>query len=100
VQELSAKNDEKDKQLKFTKANRLMEQVHNSKKRMPTILNQDLGYKWMFGNLSEERILEIAATQYASEDMQACTITKDFREVLEPTKPFEYEDVPALELSL
>jgi len=83
-----------------TRANKLMEQVHNSKKRMPTILNEDLGYEWMFGNLDEKRILEIAATQYPSEEMQACTIAKDFREVLKPTKPFEYEDVPALELSL
>jgi hypothetical protein len=31
--------------------------------------------------------------------MQACTIVKDFREVLEPTKEFAYEDVPALELA-
>jgi putative SOS response-associated peptidase YedK len=83
-----------------TKANKLMEQVHNSKKRMPTILNEDLAYEWMFGNLSEERILEIAKTQYAAEEMQACTIAKDFREVLEPTKEFAYEDVPALELAV
>ncbi len=82
-----------------TKANKLMEQVHNSKKRMPTILNEDLGYEWMFGNVSEERILEIAATQYPANEMQACSIAKDFREVIEPTKEFEHEDVPALELN-
>ncbi len=83
-----------------TVANKLMEQVHNSKKRMPTILNEDLAYEWMFGNLDEQRILEIAATQYPAEEMQACTIAKDFREVLEPAKVFEYEDVPALELNI
>lgn len=83
-----------------TAANKLMEQVHNSKKRMPTILNEDLAYEWMFGNLSEERILEIAATQFPANEMQACTIAKDFREALEPTKVFEYEDVPALELAV
>ena len=82
-----------------TKANKLMEQVHNSKKRMPTILNEDLGYEWMFSNLDEQRILEIAASQYPSEEMQACTIAKDFREVIEPTKEFAYEDLPALELN-
>ena len=82
-----------------TKANKLMEQVHNSKKRMPTILNDDLAYEWMFGNLDEQRILEIAASQYPSEEMQACTIAKDFREVIEPTKEFAYEDLPALELN-
>ena len=82
-----------------TKANKLMEQVHNSKKRMPTILNDDLAYEWLFGNLDEKRILEIAATQYPANEMQACSIAKDFREVLEPTKEFMYEDLPVLELS-
>jgi putative SOS response-associated peptidase YedK len=82
-----------------TVANKLMEQVHNSKKRMPTILNDDLGYEWIFGNLSEERITEIAKTQYPANEMQACTIAKDFREALEPTKEFAYEDLAALELN-
>ncbi|MDB5199231.1 MAG: response-associated peptidase [Chitinophagaceae bacterium] len=82
-----------------TKANKIMEQIHNSKMRMPTILNEDLGYEWMFGKLDEKRISEIAVTQYPAEEMQACTIAKDFREALEPAKEFQYEDVPALELS-
>jgi putative SOS response-associated peptidase YedK len=76
-----------------------MEQVHNSKKRMPTILNDDLAYEWMFGDPDEKRILEIAATQYPAEEMQACTIAKDFRDALEPARPFEFEDVPDLELN-
>jgi putative SOS response-associated peptidase YedK len=83
-----------------TKANALMMQVHNSKNRMPTILNEDLAYEWLFGNLDEKTILEIAATQYPSSEMQACTIAKDFREALEPTKEFLYDEVPALELNL
>ena len=82
-----------------TKANKLMEQVHNSKKRMPTILNDDLAYEWLFGDLDEKRILEVAATQYPTDEMQACSIAKDFRDVLEPAREFEYEDVPALELN-
>ncbi len=82
-----------------TEANKLMEQVHNSKKRMPAILNEDLAYEWMFGDLSEPRINEIAKTQFPAEKMEACTIAKDFREVLEPTKPFAYEDLAAIELN-
>ena len=46
-----------------TKANHLIEQVHNTKKRMPTILNEDLAYEWMFGKLDEKRIAEIATFQ-------------------------------------
>lgn len=82
-----------------TKANHLMSQVHNSKKRMPVILNEELAYEWLLGDPDEKRILEIAATQYPANEMQACSIAKDFREALEPAKEFEYEDVPALELN-
>src|SRR6266498_1558005 len=75
-----------------TKANFLMEQVHNSKKRMPTILNEDLAYEWLFGKLSEERILEIALTQYPWQEMYAYTIAKDFKTALDPTAPFEHPE--------
>ncbi len=81
-----------------TKANKLMKQIHNSKERMPTILNEDLAYEWLLGDLSEERITEIATWQFPAEEMDACTIAKDFREALEPTKAFEYADLPALKL--
>lgn len=81
-----------------TAANTLMEQVHNSKKRMPTILNEDLGYEWMFGSPDEKRILEIGMSQYPAKEMEAYSIAKDFREVLEPTKKFKYEELPKIEL--
>jgi hypothetical protein len=77
-----------------------MEQIHNTKKRMPTILDDNLAYEWLFGNLSEQRILEIAAIQYLTEQMQACSIAKDFREALKPAKEFEYEDLSALEFAI
>lgn len=75
----------------------LMAKVHNSKMRMPAILNDELAYEWLFGKLDEERITEIAKTQFPSDQMEACTIAKDFKTALEPTAPFIYEDVPALE---
>ncbi len=82
-----------------TGANKLMEQVHNSKKRMPAILNDDLAYEWLFGNLEEKRIKEIGESQFPAEEMEAYTIAKDFRETLEPTKHFEYDDLPALQIA-
>lgn len=78
----------------------LMAKVHNSKMRMPSILNEDLAWEWIFGQLDEERISEIAKTLYPSDQMEACTIAKDFKTALEPTAPFVYEDVPALELNV
>lgn len=81
-----------------TAANKLMQQIHNSKKRMPTILTEDLAWEWLFGNLTEERISEIARFQFPAVQMESCTISKDFRSALEPAAPFVYEDLPSLEL--
>jgi putative SOS response-associated peptidase YedK len=81
-------------------ANSLMQQVHNSKKRMPTILNDDLAYEWMFGDLNDEQITEIALTQFPSKYMDACTIAKEFLATLEPSTPYIYEDLPALEYAI
>jgi len=67
---------------------------------MPTILNEDLAWDWMFGKLSEERITELAKTQYPAELMEAFTITRDFQTALEPTAAFSYEELPGLEKNL
>jgi putative SOS response-associated peptidase YedK len=81
-----------------TRANLLMEQVHNSKKRMPTILDEDLAYEWLLGHPDEKRITEIALTQCPFSSMQAIPIAKDFIGSGQPSKPFLYEDLPALDL--
>ena len=47
----------------------------------------------LFGKLDEERIAEIAKTQYPSDEMEAWTIQKDFRTALCPDDPFEYDGV-------
>jgi len=69
-----------------TDANEFMAQVHNSKKRMPTILNEDLAWEWMFGKLPEQRITEIAKTQYPAELMEVCTIARDFQTAWSPRR--------------
>ena len=74
-----------------------MAKVHNSKMRMPVILNEDLAYEWLFEPMDEERITEVGTTQFPSEQMTACTIAKDFKEQLEPAKPFVYEEFPMIE---
>lgn len=76
----------------------LMATVHNSKMRMPTILNEELAFEWMLDRkLLEERVTEIAKTQYPSEEFTACTIAKDFKTALDPSLPFIYEDMPMIE---
>jgi putative SOS response-associated peptidase YedK len=79
-----------------TKANNFMEQVHNVKKRMPTILTEDLAYEWIMQELSEQRIQEIANFQIDSTLMDAYTIKKEFRILENPTEHFEYVLLPLI----
>lgn len=79
-----------------TAANSLMEQIHNSKKRMPTILPGDLAEAWLYHDLTDQQILDIANFQIASAEMKATPLDKDF---LKKENPFErtvYPEVPAL----
>jgi putative SOS response-associated peptidase YedK len=75
----------------------MMEQIHNTKFRMPTILNDELAWEWMFGNLTEERITEIAKTQFPSDQMEACEIEKGYKVSSNPFVPFKHEGSPVLE---
>lgn len=79
-----------------TAANNLMQQVHNSKMRMPTILPDNLAWEWMMEDLSEERITELATNKYDASAMDAYTIEKDFRQSGTPTRPHQYDEVPEL----
>lgn len=79
-----------------TRANELMAQVHNVKKRMPCILTDDLAREWIMDGLTEERITEIVTSPFPSDQMEAYTIEKGFRTSGDPTHPFQYEDLPAL----
>jgi putative SOS response-associated peptidase YedK len=80
-----------------TKANDLMKEIHNTKKRMPTILTEDVAYEWIMEDISEERIKEITAFQLPSEFMDAHSIAKDFKMAEDPTEEFIYEDLPVLD---
>jgi putative SOS response-associated peptidase YedK len=79
-----------------TAANSLMEQIHNLKKRMPTILPLYLAEEWLSNGLSEQRILEIASFKLPSEAIIAHTIRKDFRTSNNPLEAFEYSELPTL----
>ena len=89
-----------------TKANKMMQVIHNKKQltnpledpdpRMPTILPEELAYEWLFGDLSKERIMEIASYQYPSEQMMAWTVDKYFDRSDDPTKEVFYENASPL----
>jgi putative SOS response-associated peptidase YedK len=61
-----------------TEANTLMKQIHNSKERMPTILPGDLAEAWLYRDLKDQEILDIANYQVASSDMVATLLYKIF----------------------
>ena len=81
----------------ITEANELMKQIHNSQKRMPTILTEDLAWEWLLEKPSDERLMEIAGTQIPSRLMEFCTIDPDYRTTLE-AHPKEYPELAPLNM--
>ena len=80
-----------------TSANKLMQSIHNTKQRMPTILTEALAYEWIMDDLPEDRINAIAAYQLPAENMCAHTIAKDFKIKEDPTAAFVYDELPELD---
>ena len=79
-----------------TKANAFMEQIHNKKKRMPTILTEAQAVDWLAPNLSENKIMELATSSIDANQLSAYTIHKNFRTDTNPLQSFEYEELPQL----
>ena len=79
-----------------TAANTLMKQIHNSKERMPTILPGDLAEAWLYNDLADQDILDIANYQVASAEMIATPLNKDFLKSENPHAPVVYKEVPEL----
>lgn len=79
-----------------TKANELMQQVHNSKMRMPVILPEDLAFEWIFDDLDVKRITELATFQFPSTAMDAHPIAKDFLSCANPREKTEYQELSPL----
>lgn len=81
-----------------TTANSIMSAIHNTKKRMPTILPEEQAYRWIQPNLSREEITGLAAFSIQSNQLSASTIHKDFRTSSNPTEPFQYDELPELSI--
>lgn len=79
-----------------TAANPLMKIIHNSKERMPTILPPSLAASWVFDELSEEQITAIATHQHPWQEMRGYTVSKTFREDVNPDEPIAMEQVPEI----
>ena len=74
-----------------TEANEFMANIHNVKKRMPTILNDDLAAAWVSSGLSTNEIQIIAGTKIDSNAMQAHTVAKNFLQSADPCEKQAYQ---------
>lgn len=79
-----------------TKANGIMEQIHNKKKRMPTILDEAQASEWLSPGLSVSRIKELSQNQVDSEMMTYYTLKKDFKASVDPKEKFKYGELPLI----
>lgn len=82
----------------ITDANHVMSQIHNSKKRMPSILTDELAWEWLMEKPSEERLSQIARTQIPSRLLEFCTVDRNYRTTLE-AMPLEYPELAAIDTS-
>jgi len=74
-----------------TEANEFMAKIHNVKKRMPTILYEDLASAWVSSELSTNEIQTIAGTKIDSNAMQAHTVAKNFLQSNNPCEKQAYQ---------
>lgn len=86
-----------------TRANTLMEKVHNSKKRMPVIVPREFELDWLSSNLTREDVLALCEP-IASEKMDAYTISKmitdrriDDKNIADIYQRFEYPELALLD---
>jgi putative SOS response-associated peptidase YedK len=79
-----------------TKANKLMEEIHNSKKRMPVIIPREFEKDWLNPSLTKDDVLALCRP-YDDSKMDAYTISKritsrkEVSNVPEVMEKFEYE---------
>ncbi len=81
-----------------TAANEVMEQIHNSKKRMLTMLTDDLAFDWMFKPMNEKEITELAQWQIPYDTLSYYTLKKDFLNSHDPLQPHYYSELPPLDV--
>jgi putative SOS response-associated peptidase YedK len=67
-----------------TQANPLMEQIHNTKKRMPVILPEKQAFEWLLEPLPEKEIQTLATYQFPAQEMEAYEVYKQFANSSDP----------------
>lgn len=79
-----------------TGANSLMAEIHNTKKRQPTLLPADKALEWLDPSLCDQQIEAIAGFRIESDQLFAHPVGKDFRSSANPTETYRYPELPEL----
>lgn len=80
-----------------TNANALMEQIHNSKKRMPLLFNKQHASVWL-SDIGINEIKSAITYEFDPRKIKAYTIEKDFRSSMEPRKAHDYPELPEIKI--
>lgn len=88
-----------------TEANALLEKIHNTKKRMPVILDRSSENRWLAPDLDEEGIKELLVP-YDNNDLEVHTVSKlisskgNNKNVPEVQEKFEYPELKKKQVKL
>lgn len=77
-------------------AGKVMAQVHNVKKRQPTILPADLAERWLDNNLKDDEIVKIASHQFDNTKLHVHTVKQQFWNDEKPEEEVHYDNVPEI----
>lgn len=77
-------------------AGNVMAQVHNLKKRQPTILPTELAERWTDKDLTDKEIIELASHQFDNSKLQVYTVKQKFWLYENPDEEVHYDVVPEI----
>ena len=77
-------------------AGSIMAQVHNVKKRQPSILPPALAERWLDKNLSDDEIISIASHQFDNSKLHVHTVKQQFWNDDNPEEEVHYDNVPEI----
>ncbi|WP_438976924.1 SOS response-associated peptidase [Polaribacter sp.] len=82
-------------------ANLFMANIHNSKKRMPIIIDDDFEKDWLNHSLKENEVKELVASCFTKKELKAHSVSKDLHSKRETNskeilKPVYYQELNTL----
>jgi putative SOS response-associated peptidase YedK len=83
-------------------ASNFLAEIHNKKKRQPTILNAEMEFKWISNDLDDHSIVEVINSDHGDDHIEAYPVSKKLQSPKEDSnrpeilEPFNYPELNAL----